>query len=97
MDRIKVSDEALRSAAVALQQLRDQATSISSSCVQQVTAQLPELESNFRKDVAQFLEEVKSLNEKIKMCVDENVSAIADRMTNLAEYETHTYQRRNIG
>lgn len=97
MDRIKVSDEALRSAAVALQQLGDQATSISSSCVQQVTAQLPELESNFRKDVAQFLEEVKSLNEKIKMCVDENVSVIADRVTNLAEYETHTYQRRNIG
>ena len=97
MDRIKVSDTALRSSAVALQQLGDQATSISSSCVQQVTAQLPGLESNFKKDVAQFLEEVKSLNEKIKICVDENVSAIVDRMTNLAEYETHIYQRRNIG
>lgn len=97
MDRVKVSDTALRSSAAALQQLGDQASSIFSSCIQQVTAQLPELESNFRKDVAQFLEEIKSLNEKLKMCVDENVSAIADRMTNLAEYETHTYQCRNIG
>ncbi len=97
MDRIKVSDAALSSSAAALQQLGDQATGISSSCVQQVTAQLSELESNFRKEVAQFLEEVKSLNQKIKICVDENVSAIANRMTNLAEYETHTYQRRNIG
>lgn len=97
MDRIKVSDTALSSSALALKRLEDEVTSITSSCVQQVTAQLPELESNFRKDVAQFLEGVKSLNEKLKTCIDENISAINDRMTNLAEYETHIYQRRNIG
>lgn len=97
MDKIKVSDEALRSSALALQQLGEQATSIFSSCVQQVTALLSELESNFRKDVVRYLEEVKALNENLKMCVDENVSALSDRMVNLAEYETHTYQRRNIG
>lgn len=97
MDRIKVSDTALSSSALALKRLDDEATSITSSCVQQVTAQLPELESNFRKDVAQFLEKVKSLNEKLKMFIDENISAINERVTNLAEYETHIYQRRNIG
>lgn len=97
MDRIKVSDTALSSSAIALQQLEYQATSISSICVQKVTAQLPEIESNFRKDVEQFLDEVKALNEKLKMCIDENVSAISDRIAKLAEYETHTYQRRNIG
>lgn len=97
MDRIKVSDEALRRSAVALQQLKDRVAQISASCIQQVAAQLGEIESNFSEDVAQFLEGVKMLNSKVELCVDENVSALADRLKNLTEYETHTYQRINFG
>ena len=51
----------------------------------------------FRKDIEKYIEEVRALNTKLRLCVDENVSALADRLVKLAEYETHTYSRRNIG
>ena len=97
MDRIKVSDAALRNSAATLQQLDEQANGVSSTCIHQLSAQLSELETNFRKDIEKYIEEVRALNTKLRLCVDENVSALADRLVKLAEYETHTYSRRNIG
>lgn len=97
MDKIKVSDEALRSLIVTLEQLENQTTIISSTCIQQLTGQLSELETNFKKDIMKYSEDIKALNDRLMQCIDENVSAISERIVKLAEYETQTYQRRNIG
>lgn len=97
MDRIYVTGIALSSSANTLQHLKEETMRISSACIQQITAQLSGIESNFRKDIVRYVEEVNALNEKIKMCVDENVSAITNRVMNLAEYEMHAYEYRNFG
>lgn len=97
MDKIHVSDVALRNSAVALQQLADQSANITTTCMQQLSSQLSALDVNFRKDVERYIDDVQNLNKKINACVYENLSAISDRVAKLTEYETHNYSKRNIG
>lgn len=97
MDRIKVSDAALSNSLVVLQRLADQSAQATNTCVQQLSAQLSEMDSEFRKDVEKYIADVKALHKKLNDCVYENIAALNDRLKNLAEYETHNYIKRNIG
>lgn len=97
MDKIHVSDEALRNSSAALQQLADQSANITAACVQQLSSQLSELDTNFRKAVEGYIADAKSVDKKINACIYENIAAISDRIAKLAEYETHNYSKRNIG
>ena len=54
------------------------------------------LDTNFRKDIQKYIDTISELKEKIKRCVDENVSAISERISKIPDYENQTYKKRNI-
>lgn len=97
MDQVKVSDIALKRSAETIEQLADQVNNISLKCIQQLTMQLSELEANFREEVANFIDEVQSLNTGIQSCVKENILGIEDRSKALVEYEQRVYKQRTMG
>ncbi len=97
MDKIYVSDEALRNSATALQQLADQSARITALCIDRLNAQLSELDTDFRRYIERYIDDIKKLDRKLNDCVQENISALRDRNVKLTEYETHNYIKRTIG
>lgn len=97
MDIINVSDNALSISISALQQLTEQSSSITASCIDKLNAQLSELDTDFRRYIERYIDDIKKLDRKLKDCVQENISALRDRKVKLTEYETHNYIKRTIG
>lgn len=94
MDRIYVSEEALRNVYLALKRLSDDSESITKICEQALLSQQNDLDENLKKDVLKFVETIKNFNQNVKYCVDENMTAIADRLNKLPEYEAQAYKPR---
>jgi len=96
MDRISVTDETLRNVYVILQRLDETSDTITNKCEQDLLAQMSGLDTNFRKEVQKYIEAINTLKEKLKYCVDENMSAVSERISKLPDYENQTYKKRNI-
>ena len=96
MDIVSVTDEALRGVYIILQRLDETQDLITNKCVQELIAQMTGLDTNFRKDIQKYIDTISELKEKIKRCVDENVSAISERISKIPDYENQTYKKRNI-
>lgn len=96
MDIISVTDETLRNVYVILQRLDENQDSITNKCEQDLSAQMSGLDTNFRKEIQKYIDTISGLREKLKYCVDENMSAISERISKLLDYENQTYKKRNI-
>ena len=96
MDRISVTDATLQNAYVILQQLNDSSESITAQCVSTLSSQLSGLDSTFRADIQRYIETITALKEKLKYCIDENMTAISERLSKIPDYENQTYKKRNI-
>lgn len=97
MDKIHVTDSVLNNAAIVLKRFADQTANITTSCVQQLSSLLPDLETNFRDDVSKFMTEVQKFSRAISACMQDNLLALSDRLTKLTEYASHYYSRNNMG
>lgn len=97
MDVISVSDATLSNAYVILQCLDEDSENITSKCEQHLSAVLSSLDENFRGAIQRYLETINQLKAKLKYCIDENMTAISDRLNKIPEYEKQTYRKRNIG
>ena len=96
MDVISVTDTALSNAYVILQRLGDDSENITSKCEQQLSSELSSLDDNFRRDIQRFIEDINQLKEKLKYCIDENMTAVSDRLNRIPDYEKQTYKKRNF-
>ena len=96
MDRISVTDATLQNAYVVLQQLNESSENITMQCVTALSSQLNGLDSTFRADIQRYIETITALKEKLKYCVDENMTAISERLSKIPDYENQTYKKRNI-
>lgn len=96
MDIISVTDTSLRNCYTILQQMNDVSDDITSKCKQSLLSEIGGLDTEFRKDLQKFIETIDQLKEKLKYCVDENMSAISDRLNKLPDYENQAYHQRNI-
>lgn len=96
MDKISVTDATLQNAYVVLRQLNDSSESITDQCVSALSLQLNGLDSTFKVDIQRFIETITALKEKLKCCVDENMTAISERLSKIPDYENQTYKKRNI-
>ena len=94
MDRIYVSEEALRNVYISLKRMSDTSDSLTKTCEIALLSSQNDLDETFRKDILKFVEKIKSLNQKIKYCADENMTAISDRLSKISEYEVKTYRKR---
>ena len=97
MDVISVTDATLSNAFVILQRLGEDSENITSKCEQHLSAELSSLDENFKGEIQRYLETINQLKEKLKYCIDENMTAIGDRLNKIPEYEKQTYKRRNFG
>ena len=96
MDRISVTDATLQNAYVVLQQLNESSESITSQCVSAISSQLNGLDSTFRVDIQRYIETITALKEKLKYCVDENMTAISERLSKIPDYENQAYKKVNF-
>ena len=96
MDTISATDDALRNACVILQQLGESSNSITSKCVQQLSSELSSLDEKFRGEIQLFIETINELEKRLKYCIDENITAIGDRLNKIQDYESKTYKKRNF-
>ena len=96
MDVISVTDVALSNACVILQRLREDSENITSKCERHLSSELSSLDENFRGEVQRYIETINQLKEKLKYCIDENMTAINDRFNKVPDYETQTYKKRTF-
>lgn len=96
MDIISVTDATLSNAYVILQRLGEDSENITSKCEQHLSSELSSLDENFRGEVQRYLETINQLKEKLKYCIDENMTAISDRLNKVPDYENQTYKKRNF-
>lgn len=97
MDIISVTDSALQNAYVTLQQLKDSSESITKKCASELSSQLGGLDSSFQPDIQRYIETIEALNEKLKYCIDENMTAVNDRLNRIPDYENQIYKQRTFG
>lgn len=97
MDVISVTDATLSNAFVILQRLGEDLENITSKCEHHLSSELSSLDENFRVDIQRYLEAINQLKEKLRYCIEENMTAIGDRLNKIPEYEKQTYKRRNFG
>lgn len=97
MDIISVTDVTLNNSYVILQRLDEGSENITSKCEQHLSAELSSLDENLRGEIQRYLEAINQLKEKLKYCIEENTTAISDRLNKIPEYEKQTYKKRNIG
>lgn len=97
MNIISVTNATLSNAYIILQRLDEDSENITSKCEQHLSAELSSLDENFRGEIQRYLETINQLKEKLKYCIDENMTAISDRLNKIPEYEKQTYRKRNIG
>ena len=97
MNIISVTNATLSNAYIILQRLDEDSENITSKCEQHLSAELSSLDENFRGEIQRYLETINQLKEKLKSCIDENMTAISDRLNKIPEYEKQTYRKRNIG
>ena len=96
MDIISVTDATLSNAYLILQRLGEDSDKITSRCEQHLLSELNSLDENFRGDIQRYLETINRLKEKLKYCIDENMTAIRDRLNKVPDYENQTYKKRNF-
>ena len=96
MDKISVTDEALRNSYVALQQLNDYSATITGQCVSDLTSLLSSLDSTFRKEIQRYIDAITELKQKLSYCIDENMAAVSERFSKIPDYENQTYKARNM-
>ena len=96
MDVISVTEETLRNAYLILQRLGEDSDGITLKCEKALSSELSSLDENFRADILRYIEKINYLKEKLKYCVDENMTAISDRLNKLPEYEKQTYKKINF-
>ena len=96
MDKISVTDASLQNSYIILQQLSDSSEAITEKCISALTSQLSNLDGGLKKDIQSHMEEITKLKEKLKYCIDENMTAISDRLNKVPDYENQTYKKRNF-
>ena len=96
MDVISVTDATLSNAYVILQRLDEDSETITSKCEQHLSSELNSLDENFRGEVQRYIEAINLLREKFKYCIDENMTAIRERIGQIPDYEKQTYRKRDI-
>lgn len=96
MDVISVTDATLSNAYVILQHLEESSENITIKCEQHLSSELNSLDDNFRREIQCYLEAIRQLEEKLKYCIDENMTAIRDRLNKVPDYENQTYKKRNF-
>lgn len=96
MDVISVTDATLSNAYVILQRLGENSENITSKCEQHLSSELSSVDENFRGEVQRYLKTINQLKEKLKYCIDENMTAISDRLNKIPDYENQTYTKRHI-
>ncbi len=97
MDKIHVADVALNNVIHELRTLEATANQITTQCVQEISGQLNNIESGFRKDLQQFIDSVVGLNGQLIRNLEENVEALEERKSKIVLYEEQSYIKRNIG
>lgn len=96
MDRISVSDEGLRDAYLALQQFQEKTHAVTEACSDLLLDRRDLIDETFRKDLMEYKDLLKDLNDRVGHFVTENQNAGLERMRALAEYCSTTYTKRNI-
>ncbi len=97
MDKISVTEEALRSSCAALKQLQSKSINIATECKTQLSSVLNSIDTTFRKDIQGFIEAIDQFQIKLNDCIDTNINALEERARKIPEYEQKTYQKQSIG
>ena len=97
MDKIHVTDASLSNAINELRTLEATANQAATKCSQEISGQLDNIESNFRKDLQQFVDTVIGFNNQLIRNTEENVEALEERKRKIPPYEAQSYKKRNIG
>ena len=95
MDVISVTETTLRNAYLILQRLGEDSDGITLKCEKDLSSELSSLDDNFRAEILRYIETINQLKEKLKYCIDENMTAISDRLNRLPDYENQTYKKVN--
>lgn len=95
MDVISVTETTLRNAYLILQRLGEDSDGITLKCEKDLSSELSSLDDNFRAEILRYIETINQLKEKLKYCIDENMTAISDRLNRLPDYEDQTYKKVN--
>lgn len=95
MDVISVTETTLRNAYLILQRLGEDSDAITLKCEKDLSSALSSLDDNFRAEILRYIEAINQLKEKLKYCIDENMTAISDRLNKLPDYENQTYKKVN--
>lgn len=96
MDRISVTNDTLQNVSIVLQGLKDNSKRITTRCVSMLSSHINGLDGAFSVDIQRYIESITILEERIEQCVDENISAISERLNKIPDYEKQTYKKRNI-
>lgn len=97
MDKILVTDTALSNVINELRTLEQSANQTATQCSQAIAGQLDNIESNFRKDLQQFVDAVIAFNGQLIRNTEENIEALEERKSKIPPYEAQSYKKRNIG
>ena len=95
MDRISVSANGLRDAYLALQSFQERTQLMTETFKKLLQSSNDNLDTDFREDLAAYVEELKVWNGRVAHYTEENCNAILERMRALADYCSTTYTQRN--
>ena len=96
MDIVSVTDNALQKAYVTLKQLKENSESITTLCTSNISSQLSNIDSIFRKDLNRYIEMLTDFEKKLIQCIDENILALNDRYRKIPDYVNSSYKKRKI-
>ena len=96
MDKIYVSETALNSALDILRDLQEETNVAFVNLEQVVSGNVSELEYNFKAVVDDLIGVLGDFNSKLSSCIEDNMSAVAERKNKLKDYETYSYKKINM-
>lgn len=96
MNTIKVNANSLEAANMAIKAFKEHLSKSIIKCESELKKQFTGIDDNYRKELLDFIEELRSFEKDTRLFEAENAVAIKDRLSKTFDYSKTSYKRRNI-